>query len=61
MNSNQFNAAEVKWANGILAQPSYVMPNGKPSHQVAHEVLAGVMDRLVERGTVNAYGQWNFK
>jgi hypothetical protein len=58
MQPAQFNRAEMDWARNILAQPCYTMPNGKPSHQVANEVLCRVMDRLAARGTVDAYGRW---
>lgn len=58
MNSKQFDHANTKWAKMLLAQPCYTMPNGKPSHQVAYEVLGKVADRLIEHGTVTAYGDW---
>ena len=58
MKTNEFIAAEIEWAQGILAQPVYTMPNGKPSHQVAYEVLNQAMDRRIETGLVNAHGQW---
>lgn len=58
MTSAEFNRAEIDWANGILAQPAYTMPNGKSSHQVAYEVKAKAIDRMVEAGRINAFGQW---
>lgn len=58
MTTNEFTKAEIEWAQGILAQPSYTMANGKPSHQVAYEVLCKALDRRIETGRVNAYGHW---
>jgi len=58
MTTNEFTKAEIEWANGILAQPVYVMPNGKPSHQVAYEVLNQALDRRIETGLISAYGEW---
>ena len=58
MTPKQFDRATTEWARNILAQPCYTMPNGKPSHQVAYEALNETADRLIERGTVTAYGDW---
>ena len=58
MTSSEFNKAEIEWANGILSQPEYIMPNGKPSHQVAYEVKAQAVDRMIDTGRINAFGQW---
>lgn len=58
MTKQEFNKAEMLWAQSILQQPEYTMPNGKPSHQVAYEVMGEAIDRMVEENLVNAYGQW---
>lgn len=58
MTTNEFTKAEIEWAQGILAQPAYVMANGKPSHQVAYEVLNQALDRRIETGLISAYGEW---
>lgn len=58
MTTNEFTRAEIEWAEGILAQPSYTMANGKTSHQVAHEVLCAALDRRIETGRIDAYGNW---
>lgn len=58
MTTNEFTKAEIEWAHSILARPSYTMPNGKPSHQVAYEVLNRALDHRIETGLISAYGQW---
>lgn len=58
MTTNEFTRAEIDWANSILAQPVYTMPNGKPSHQVAYEVLNRALDRRIETGLISAHGRW---
>ena len=58
MKTNEFTNAEIEWAQGILAKPSYTMPNGKPSHQIAYEVLNQALDRRIEIGLISAYGEW---
>jgi hypothetical protein len=58
MTPAQFNLAQIKWANALLAQPAYVMPNGRSSHDVAYEVKATALDRMLDENTLTAYGQW---
>jgi len=58
MTNKEFSNAEITWAEGILAQPAYTMPNGKNSHAVAYAVLNKALDRLPTTHQVNAYGQW---
>ena len=58
MTNSQFNQAEVKWANGILAAPTYVMPNGKNSHDVAKDVISKAMNKMLDQNKLNAFGQW---
>lgn len=58
MTPAQFNVAEIKWADALLARPAYVMANGRSSHQVAYEVKAAAIDRMLDQNRVNAYGQW---
>ena len=58
MTNSAFNLMLVEWAKGILAQPAYIMPNGKSSHDVAYEELNKVIDRLPVENKVNAYGQF---
>ena len=58
MTSKEFIQANITWANNLLAQPSYTMPNGKPSHQVAYEVLGESIDQMVDECSVDAFGRW---
>ena len=58
MNNSQFNLAEKAWADKILSEPSYVMPNGLKSHDVAKEVLSKTMDRMLDQNRLTADGQW---
>jgi hypothetical protein len=58
MTPAQFNLSELEWANALLDKPAYVMPNGRSSHDVASEVKATALDRMLDQNTVNAYGQW---
>lgn len=48
MTNVEFIRAEIGWANGILARPAYVMPNGRDSHDVAQEVKDAALDRAVD-------------
>ena len=59
MTSAEFNLAELAWADSILAQPAYTMPNGKSSHQVAYEVKAAALDRMIEQNTLTVDGRWS--
>lgn len=56
MTTNEFNRANVAWAENILAQPEYTMPNGKSSHQVAYETLHETVDAMVDTLRINAWG-----
>lgn len=58
MNNSQFNLAEKAWAEKILSEPSYAMPNGRKSHDVAKEVLSKTMDRMLDQNRLTADGQW---
>lgn len=59
MTNKEFIQTNINWANKLLAQPSYIMPNGKPSHQIAYEVLNESIDQMVEQLSVDAYGRWD--
>lgn len=37
MKRSEFLKETILWANGILSEPNYVMPNSKNSHDVALE------------------------
>lgn len=37
MKRSEFLKETIVWANGILSEPNYVMPNNKNSHDVALE------------------------
>lgn len=58
MKNSQFNLAEKAWADKILSEPSYIMPNGRKSHDVAKEVLNKAMDRMLYQNRFTADGQW---
>ena len=58
MTNSQFNLTEKAWAEKILSQPSYIMPNGRKSHDVAHEVMSKALDRMLDENRINAYGQF---
>lgn len=59
MTLSKFNLAEIKWADALLAQPAYVMANGRSSHDVAYEVKAAALDRMIEQNTLTADGRWS--
>ena len=58
MTKSQFNLIEMDWAKKVLSEPSYIMPNGRKSHDVAHEVMSKALDRMLDQNRINAYGQW---
>ena len=58
MTKAEFNLAEKSWAERILSAPVYTMPNGRPSHDVAYEVLNAAIDRMIEENPVTVYGRW---
>ena len=58
MNNSQFNLAEKAWAEKILSEPVYTMPNGRKSHDVAYEVLNKTIDRMLDQNCLTADGQW---
>lgn len=58
MRQSEFNLAEMQWADALLAQPAYTMPTGRSSHDVAYEVKAAALDRMIEQNTLTADGQW---
>ncbi len=58
MRQSEYNIAELKWADALLAQPAYVMANGRSSHDVAFEVKAAALDRMIEQNTLTADGRW---
>ena len=61
MTNSQFNFAELTWAKKIISEPSYIMPNGRLSHDIAHEVLNKTMDRMLDENHLSAYGQWTVR
>ena len=34
------------------------MPNGRKSHDIAHEVMSKALDRMLDQNRINAYGQF---
>ena len=58
MTKSEFNLVEKAWADKILSEPSYVMPNNRQSHDVAKEVLSKTMDRMLYQNRLDAHGQW---
>lgn len=60
MTKSEFYRATIDWANAILDQPCYVMPNGKPSHAVAHETLAQTIDESLEDGSLRISSNGKF-
>ena len=58
MTKNQFNLNEIAWAKKLLSEPAYIMPNGRKSHDVAHEVMSKALDRMLDHNRINAYGQF---
>ncbi|WP_257820204.1 hypothetical protein [Burkholderia glumae] len=40
-------ATQAEWADGVLAAPAVVYPNGKNSHEAAGEVLDKAEDELI--------------
>ena len=58
MTESKFNLIEMDWAKKVLSEPSYIMPNGRKSHDVAHEVMSKALDRMLDQNRINAYGQW---
>jgi hypothetical protein len=58
MTKSEFNLEIIKWAEGILSQPAYIMPNGKNSHDVANLELCEVIDRLPFENKVDVYGNF---
>jgi hypothetical protein len=57
MTDSQFHLANLEWARGILAQPSYVMPNGRDSHEVVNEVADEAQDNLIDHARYTADGR----
>jgi len=58
MTKSQFNLIEMDWAKKVISEPTYVMPNGRKSHDVAYEVLNKALDRILDENHLNAHGQW---
>ena len=58
MTKQEFNKSEIAWAQGILQQPEYKMPNGKSSHLVAYEVMNRAIDRMIDENHLTAHGTW---
>jgi hypothetical protein len=58
MTSAEFNRAEIEWADNLLSQAVYTMPNGKSSHQVAYEVKSKALDRMISENRLAADGRW---
>ena len=58
MTKSQFNLIEMDWAKKVLSEPSYIMQNGRKSHEVAHEVMSKTLDRMLDENRINAYGKW---
>lgn len=44
----EFARSRIRWADGILDKPSYIMPNGRNSHDVAIEVKNDELDKALE-------------
>ena len=47
MTKAEFNIWSVEWAKKILSQPAYIMPVGRDSHELANDVMARAMDRMI--------------
>ena len=61
MTKAEFNLYEIDWANRLLSQPAYTMPNGKDSHTVAYEVKNKAMDRMIMENPLRHNGTtWEF-
>ena len=58
MTKSEFNLVEKAWAERLLSQPSFIMPNSRQSHDVAKEVLSKTMDRMLDQNRLDAHGQW---
>ena len=46
--ASRFYARTVQWAQGILDADCYIMPNGKPSHEVAAFERDEAYDALID-------------
>ena len=58
MTNSKFNLAEKAWAEKILFEPSYTMPNGRLSHDIAYEVLNKALDRMIDENRLASDGTW---
>ena len=58
MTNSRFNLTELTWSKKLLSEPSYIMPNGRKSHDVAHEVMNKALDRMLDENRINANGQF---
>jgi len=61
MTNSQFNLIEMQWAQTIISEPPYIMPNGRISHDVAYEVMGKALDRLLDENHLSAHGQWTVR
>lgn len=59
MTKAKFNLSEINWAKKILSQPAYIMPVGKNSHELANDVMARAMDRMVLENPVRVNPETN--
>ncbi|QBQ74382.1 hypothetical protein BcepSauron_002 [Burkholderia phage BcepSauron] len=41
-------ATSAEWADGVLARPAVIYPNGRNSHEVAGEILERAEDTLID-------------
>lgn len=45
---SRFHREQIAWADGVLSQPAVTYPNGRNSHEVAHEVREKSEDALID-------------